>query len=341
MNIRKFTYSLLMVLFFSLTIKAQDGTSAYRFLEISTSARAFGLGGVNITTIDDDLNLADQNPGLLGPEIDMQVALNYMHYFGDSNFAGVRYGMAAGERGAWAAGIQYLGYGSMTSTDIDGNQTGSFSVKDIVFSGTYAHDFTDRLRGGINIKMIASTYEQYSAFAMAADLGINYYDEDKDMSLSLVLKNMGGQLKRFESTYDRLPFDIQLGWQQRLGSTPFSLSVTAWHLNKWSLPYYTHKAEDGIENQVLKDSFISNLFRHLVFGIQYAPSDKFYIGIGYNNKTRTDMSTYSRNFLSGFSAGVGLKVKSFGIGVAYAQPHKGGSSVMLNISTNIRELLRR
>ena len=96
-----------------------------------------------------------------------------------------------------------------------------------------------------------------------------------------------------------------------------------------------------MSTQVLKDSFVSNLLRHLVFGLQYSPSEKFYIGLGYNNKTRTDMSTYSRNFLSGFSVGMGLKVKSFAFGVAYAQPHKGGSSVMLNISTNLQDLMRR
>lgn len=337
----KYTILALLIPYVSATLRAQDGSSAYSFLEITSSAKAFALGGVNISTIDDDLNLADQNPGLLGPEIDIQLALNYMHYFGDSNFAGARFGMAAGERGAWSAGLQYLGYGSMTSTDISGQPTGSFSVKDIVISGIYSHDFTDRLRGGINFKMISSTYEQYSAFAMAADIGINYYNEERDLSLSAVLKNMGGQLKRFDSAYDRLPFDIQLGYTQGLGSSPFILSITAWHLNKWSLPYYTHKDEDGIDTQIIKDSFVSNLFRHLVFGLQYSPSDKFYIGVGYNNKTRTDMSTYSRNFLSGFSAGLGFRLKSISLGLAYAQPHKGGASIMLNLSTNIHELLRR
>jgi hypothetical protein len=204
----------------------------------------------------------------------------------------------------------------------------------------YAHDFTDRLRGGINVKMIYSSYEQYTAFAMATDLGLNYYDPDHDMSLSLVLKNLGGQIKRFDNDYDRLPFDIQLGWMQRLGSSPFQLSITAWHLNKWNLPYYDME-DNGSEIRVIKQSFMSNLFRHLVFGLQYAPSDKFYIALGYNYKTRTDMSTYNRNILSGFSIGAGLKVKSFALGVAYAQPHKSGSSIMLNLSTNLNELLRR
>ncbi len=320
---------------------AQEGRNAYSFLEVPTSSHVFTLGGGNITIIDDDLTLIDQNPGLLGAEIESQVSFNYMHYLGSSNFAGVKYGMAAGERGAWAIGIQYLGYGSMMQTEADGTIVGSFSPQDVVFSGTYAHDFTDRLRGGINVKMIYSNYEQYSAIALATDLGINYYDEERDMSLSFVLKNLGGQIKRFDEAYDRLPFDIQLGWMQRLGKSPFQLAITATHLTKWSLPYLAHEIENGIETEVMKDSFGSNLFRHLIFGLQYAPSDKFYVGLGYNHKMKTDMSTYQRNFLSGFSVGVGFKVKSFALGVSYAQPHKAGTSIMLNISANLRELLRR
>lgn len=331
----------LLILSVSFPLLAQEGRNAYSFLEVPTSSHAFALGGTNITIIDDDLNLTDQNPGLLGAEIESQVSFNYMHYLGSSNFAGIKYGMAAGERGAWAVGIQYLGYGSMTQTEADGTIVGTFSPQDVVFTGTYAHDFTGRLRGGINVKMIYSNYEQYSAFALATDLGINYYNEDKDMSLSLVVKNLGGQIKRFDEAYDRLPIDVQLGWMQRIGNSPFQISATAVHLTKWKLPYLARTTENGVETEKLKDSFGSNLFRHLIFGLQYAPSEKFYIALGYNYKMRTDMSTYQRNFLSGFSVGMGLKVKAFSLGVAYAQPHKAGSSIMLNLSANMSDLLRR
>lgn len=330
-----------LLIFLTLHVLAQEGRNAYSFLEVPTSSHAFALGGTNITIIDDDLTMVDQNPGLLGAEIESQVSFNYMHYLGSSNFAGVKYGMASGERGAWAIGIQYLGYGSMQQTEPDGTIVGSFSPQDVVFSGTYAHDFTERLRGGINVKMIYSNYEQYSAIALATDLGINYYNEERDMSLSLVVKNLGGQIKRFDDAYDRLPIDIQLGWMQRLGKSPFQLSITATHLTKWNLPYWARETKNGIETEVLKDNFGSNLFRHLIFGLQYSLSDKFYIGLGYNHKMKTDMSTYQRNFLSGFSVGVGFKAKAFAFGISYAQPHKAGSSIMLNISANMRELLRR
>lgn len=317
---------------------AQTGRTAYDFLNIPTSAHAYGLGGSGIAIIDDDVTLSAQNPALLGPENDKQIGVNYMHYMGSGNFAGARIALAAGERGAWSAGIRYLNYGSIDGYLPDGTPTGSFSPQDISFEGAYSHDITDRWRGGISLKMIYSNYEDYNAFALAADLGVNYYNEENDLSFSVVLANMGGQLKRFESSYDRLPFDIQLGYMQGLGTSDFSLAITARNLTHWKLPYYTHP-DNNDQVRELKSTFFSNFFRHLTFGLQYTPTDKFYIDLGYNYKMRTDMSTYQRNFLSGFSAGLGIKAKAFRVDVAYAMPHKSASTIMLNLGLNLTDLL--
>ena len=203
-------------------VASGDGSTAYNFLNISTSSHIYGLGGVNISLIDDDINVTDQNPALLGPEVEKQLGISYMRYIGESNFAGVKYGMAAGERSAWAVSVQYFDYGKMTSADVSGNITGTFSVKDICFGGTYSHDITDRLRGGISIKGIYSAYDEYSAFAVASDLGLNYFDPEKDLSLSFVVANLGGQVKRFNESYDRLPVDLRLGLTKMLANVPFS-----------------------------------------------------------------------------------------------------------------------
>lgn len=319
---------------------AQEGSSAYSFLGIAGSAQAFALGGTNISVIDTDLSMIDQNPALLGQEIEAQMGLSYMHYLGTSNFAAGKYGMANGTRGAWACGFKLLDYGSMQGYDEFGGATQTIRPLDLVIDGMYSYDFTNRLRGGIDVKFIYSHYDRYEAVALGVDAGINYYNEEKDLSLSAVLKNMGGQVKRFRTHYDRLPFDFQLGYTQRLGHSPLSLSLTATHLTKWKLPYYTHKEEDGITNQVLKSSTFSNLMRHLIIGLKASPENgRFWVAAAYNYKTRTDMATYQRNFLSGFSAGLGLRVRGWGFGVAYAMPHKKGASVMLNVALNISEVI--
>ncbi len=323
----------------TMSASAQDGSTAYNFLNVSSSARIYGLGGVNITTVEDDIYTADQNPGLLGPEMDNQLGFDYMRYIGGSNFAGLRYAHSAGEYGAWSAGIKYFGYGSIKGMDADGIATGDFSPKDMQFSGTYAHDIVGRLRGGVSLKMLYSSYEQYTAFAIATDLGINYYDEERDLSMSFVVANLGGQVKRFNETYDRLPVDVRLGWAKSFGTLPIRFSVTAWNLTKWHLPYYDYGDGTSTDSPEIKDSFGSNLLRHLVFAADLIPNDKFYISLGYNYKVRTDMSTYSRSFLSGFSLGAGLNVNRFAFAIALSQPHTGATTFMLNLRLNINDFI--
>ncbi|MDE7097394.1 MAG: type IX secretion system protein PorQ, partial [Muribaculaceae bacterium] len=322
----------------AITAQGQLAANAYSFLDVSSATHALALGGYAIALSGPDPMMVDQNPSLLGPEVGRVAALSYMRYFGSSNFAAARYAQSAGERGAWAIGVRYLDYGSIDGYTQDGSYTGSFRPQDIAVEGTYSHDFTDRLRGGINAKLIYSNYEEYTAVALAADLGINYYDDEKDLSLSAVIKNAGGQVKRFNESYDHLPFDIQLGYMQGLANGPFSLSITAHHLTHWKLPSYSHgqnnNGNSGSDSDTETENykFIPTLFRHLAFGLQYSPSDRFYVALGYNYKTRGDMSTYQRNFLSGFSLGVGLNVSDFAIGVSFSQPHKSASTLGLNLA---------
>ena len=320
-------------------VMAEGGSSSYEFLNIPTSAHAYALGGSGIAVVSDDVALADQNPALLGAEIEQQFSLGYRHYHGSGNFASARFGMGVGEYSAWAAGIRYLNYGSLTQYDPSGVAGGRFTPTDIVVEGSYSRDITNRWRGGVNLNFIYSHYDTYSAFALSVDLGVNYYDEQHDLSFSLVLRNAGGQIKRFDEAYNRLPFDVQLGYMQGLGHSPFSLAISAHNLTRWNLPYYTHPKDAQGDEQVLKSTFFSNFFRHLTFGLQFQPTDKFWLAIGYDYKMATDMSAYQRSFLSGFSVGGGLNVRGFGFGVAYAQPTRKVGTLMLNINCNLWELM--
>ncbi len=339
-NYRRLHIICMIVLGLALVCQAQDGTNAYNFLSVPVSSHVYAVGGHNISIIDDDINLVEQNPALMGGEIDKQVGLNYMRYLGGSNFMGARYGQGIGEHGAFAVGIQHYGYGSMQGYDITGVSTGQFSASDLAFNVTYSHDINAYLRGGITVKLLHSKYETFSATAIAADLGVNYYNPDHEFSASLVAKHLGGQIKKFNETKDPLPWDIQLGVTKTLSSLPLRLSLTAYGLTKWKSPYYTPQDKNNTRSALVKkESFGSNLLRHLVFGVEILPKNNIYLALGYNYRTRTDMSTYNRNFLSGFSLGAGLRVKAFGFGIALAQPHTGATTMMFNLTTTIGELL--
>jgi hypothetical protein len=311
------------------------GDTAYNYLNVSNSTRIYGLGGTNISLIDDDVLLTEQNPALLGPEMSKNLALSYMRYFAGSNFAALKYAHSAGENAAWSAGIDYFGYGSMTETMPDGSITGTFNASDVAFTGAYSHNLSERWRGGFNVKLLYSAYAGYSAMAVATDLGVNYFNEEQDASFSVVLSNLGGQVKKFNETTDKLPFDLRMGWSKGLGSSPLTLSITATNLTKWQLPYVDYG--DGTSDPEVRSTFTSNLFRHLIFGVEWTPTEQFYVDFGYNYKQRTDLSTTERNTLSGFSIGLGFKAHAFRFGAALARPHVAGTTFMVNFTTNLYE----
>ena len=320
------------------TVCAQENTTAYGYLNVSPSAHAYALGGHNVALIDDDINLVEQNPALLGPEFDHQVGLNYMRYIGSTNFAGARYGQGIDEHSAFQVGLQYFGYGSMSERDAAGIEMGTFSASDIAFSAGYTRDISGYWRGGAVLKYLYSKYADYSAGAIAVDLGVNYYDPNHELSFGLVIKNLGGQVKKFHDRRDKLPWDVELGYSQLFSSV--RLSVTATNLRHWHLPYYKIVNRNDPQSEIVKqDKFGSNLLRHLVFGLEFVPKDNMWIGLGYNYKTRTDMATYKRSLLSGFSIGAGLKVKAVGFNLAFAQPHSGATTFMFNLTTSIGELM--
>jgi hypothetical protein len=76
-----------------------------------------------------------------------------------------------------------------------------------------------------------------------------------------------------------------------------------------------------------------------VFGADIVSSPNWYLGLGYNYKTRTDMSTYSRSMLSGLSLAAGMKVSHFSFGLALAQPHSGATTFMLNLTYDLNNLI--
>ena len=331
----------LAALLLALPAAAQDGSTAYNFLNVTPSAHAYALGGHNISVIDHDIHLVEQNPALLGPEMNKQVGLNYMRYLGGSNFAGARYGQQAGKHGAWAVALQYFGYGSMEGYDLEGVSTGNFNASDVAFNVTYSHDINDYFRGGITAKYLYSKYADYTAGAVGIDLGVNYYNPLYEFSASLVVKNLGGQIKKFADSRDKLPIDIQVGATKLITGTPFRVSLTAYGLTKWHLPYYSPADKSNPEAGLVKhNKFGSNLLRHLVLGVEFLPNNNMYVALAYNHRTRTDMSSYQRSMLSGFSIGAGLRVNAFQFGVALAQPHSGATTFMLNVGTSLGELMR-
>ncbi len=299
------------------TTKAQDSRTGYNFLRLPVSAHAAALGGDNISIIEDDESMIFNNPALLSSVSDKTINLNYMNYMSGANTASASFNRIIKERASVAASAQFIDYGKMKETDENNIQTGEFSAKDISIAGYFSYMLTDRLAGGITAKFITSYIGDYNSIAMGVDLGLNYYDPEKEWSVSLVAKNLGGQMKAYDDQYDRMPIDIQLGASKRFAHMPFRISATLVNLNH------------------LDYKFIN----HLVAGVDIIISPTIWVGAGYNFRRANEMKITETDGESshgaGLSFGAGINLERFKLNLAYGKYHVSSSSILINLAYSL------
>lgn len=307
-------------------LHAQDADAAFQFLLLPSSSHAAALGGDNTSIIEDDVTLAYHNPALLANVSGSTLSFNYMSYLQRTHVASAAYNMLVGDRSALAFGAHYLNYGSMKNTDAEGNIIGNFSAKDMALMTTYSFDFSDRLSGGVTGKLIYSNYEQVYSLAVGVDLGLNYYNPETMLSVSVVARNLGGQVKTYDGTQEPLPFNLLVGFSKELTHAPIRLSLTLTDLNKW-------QAEDFYNTG--DDSWKALLLKHFILGADLFPTPNTYVSLGYNLLLRSELKHHTKRSLEGFSIGGGIQTQRIKVGLSYGKYHIAASSLMMNFAIGI------
>lgn len=298
---------------------AQDSQTGYNFLRLPVSAHAAALGSDNISIIEDDPSLMFHNPALLSSVSDKSLNLNYMNYMEGANAASASFSKIVKEKATIGVMAQFLDYGKMKEVDEHNVQTGEFSAKDIAIAGALSYQLGTNIVGGITARFITSYIGDFNAFAMGVDLGVNYYDPEKEWSVSATVKNLGGELDAFEEEYNKLPLDLQIGASKRLIGSPLRVSATLVDLNH------------------MNKKFI----HHLVAGADVILSPQIYVAIGYNFRRASEMEIISNDEERGSSHGAGLslgggvQLDRFKLNIAYGKYHVSSHSLLVNVSYSL------
>lgn len=310
---KKFVLTLISTLF-TCMLWAQESQTEYNFLRLPVSAHAAALGGDNITIIEDDPALMFSNPALASSVSDKTIGLSYMNYMSGANYMGASYTKALGEKGTIAGGVQYMNYGKMKEYDHNNTQIGTFNASEIAIEGIFSYELAHNLVGGITAKFINSYIGNYSSMAVGVDLGLNWFEPDYQWSVSVVAKNLGGQIKAYEENYGKMPMDVQVGVSKTFAALPVRLSATL-----VDLTHYDYR-------------FIN----HLNLGADILLSDNIWVGGGYNFRRADEMTIGTNEDSSahgaGFSVGGGINLERFKLNLAYGKYHAASSSVLVNLA---------
>ena len=328
MNIKIFS---LLLAVLPATALAQEYASAFNTLRLPASSHAAALGGQNVTLIEDEPTAGWYNPALYANVSDLSAGLDFMTYAAGSTWMGAHFVKAFGERHTMAVGAQYMNYGKMDETDEAGNTLGQFSAKDIVIGAGYSYLLSDRWTGGANLKMMVSNLADYTALAAAIDVGVNYYDDENDLSVSASLQNIGTQLKAYhDGQRTHLPFTLALGFSKGMAHLPVRFHVTMTDVTRWKSSYYV-LPENKDKDKSDKVGFGKIALNHFVLGLDILPTDYLYLSVGYNFRCAYELKASGSSHLAGLSAGAGVNVKHFKFGVSYAKYHQASNSIMANV----------
>lgn len=338
MTQRKIIYLLLTLVMCIPPLEAQikgAGSSVFHFLDLPVSSRLNALGGENVAIADDDISMAFLNPSLLTAHTDKVLQLNYAYYLAGTMFGSAMYGHNYNDN-YFAAGVHYLDYGKMSYADENGNLLGTeFTAKDISINLMYARQLGPLFRVGVTLKPIFSVYEQYTSFAMGADVGGHFQIADSTFHMGIALRNIGWQLKAFyEDDFgqhtEHLPLNLELGLSYRLAHAPIRFSLTLHNMQRWDIA--------PLESQV---KWYDMLIRHTIWAVDIVPkSEKFYLTVSYNHRRQAEMNIVDAGGIAGFAFGAGVKVYKFRVGFAMSQYSKSNFTYQVSLSTDINSFLK-
>ncbi len=305
------------------------GRHIYDFLNLAPSARHAALGGINISTWDDDPAFAAQNPALANDSMHKQLALSFVNYLADIGYGYVGYARHLDGIGTFHTGIQYVDYGKMQGADEFGNLTGEFGAQDLAwtlgFSRALALPISGSFQYGANLKVISSSLAPgFTSVGLATDLGAAYRSESKLFSAGMSLRNAGLQLSTYTPGASRapLPFEMVVGVSNKLRYMPLRFSITLIQLEHPNLIFTDPDAPQEFDlsgNPVdPPNQTLDRIVRHMVFGGEFLLGKSLRLRAGYNHMRRQELRSDDRGGFTGFSLGAGLRVRRFALDYGFS-----------------------
>lgn len=348
MNKKVYLLILLSFVFlFPHSLSAQiGGNSTYKFLNLTSSARAAAMGGSFVAVKDGDVTQALFNPSVISPQMDNSLGLSFVDFYTDINYGYASYAKSFNKIGTYALTMQYTNYGEFTYADETGQTYGTFTANEMALNIGWGRELDSLFSIGANLKMIYSGLEDYQSYGLAVDVAGSYHNPDKRLTLSLIARNIGTQLKPYRpDNYESLPFELNIGLSQRLKHLPFRYSILLTNLQKWDLTYDDpndpDQQVDPITGEVQDEDgfsdFADKAMRHIVIGGEFIPSKFLSIRFGYNYQRRQELGVYNKMGTVGFSWGIGLRISKFQIDFSRATYHLSGSPNYITIRTNLSD----
>lgn len=313
------------------------GQYSFSYVNIPSNARLVGLGGINVSLADEDVNLAFSNPALNGDTLSGMTSFSYLDYFADVSVVNAIYQHNFGRFGSWFIGVNHVDYGSFDSYDPSGADLGTFNAGETLIAIGRSHAI-GVFRVGGSLKFLNSSIGGFSANALVLDIGGVFIHPKKDFTTALVFKNMGAIINDYtDMSGSELPFDVQLGMTFKPEHMPVRFTITGYNLTDGNISYFNSNALEEEE----KPGDLDNALRHVNVGAELLLTKNINVRFGYNHLVRQELKLPDTGGGAGFSFGLMFRVKSFEFAYSRGGYHAAGGSNNFTLAVNTNRLLKK
>lgn len=285
------------------------GTTAYGFLKIDVSARSTAMGGAFVGLSDDASALYFNPAGLIQMET-RHFFTTYNNYLSDIQSGFLGYVHPYSDNLRLGGSICYFNYGSLTRTDDQGVNLGTFGASDFAMAVSLARLLNNRFSLGATGKFIFEKIEGYSSDALAFDLGVLYTSGDGRTRVGAVGQNIGAQLKGHTKSHkDPLPASIKLGISHQMRELPLTVALDA------------------------AQPFDNDIFFNL--GGELTALKPLYLRLGWSSFGRFSKTDSDKDNWAGFATGFGVTWKVYRFDYAYSSYADLGGVHKISISGEI------
>jgi len=281
------------------------GKAGMQFLKLGVGARATGMGGAFIASVD-DINSMFWNPAGITRIDNQEVMFHYQNWVADISHMAGAYAINLGSLGTFGISAVWVDYGDIEITRItnitpEGQTlpndvitiTGDLTTAtDIALGVAYARQMTDKFSMGGHIRYVQEKLAGYKANVLSFDFGSLYLTGFRSLRIAMTAQNFAPETK----------FDIPGANNFRLPLVfKIALAMELW--GEQGAPYRVTGNFDAIHPNDYEE--------RLHFGAELALREMLFVRGGY--KVNYDNESFS------FGAGANFKTgNGYGLTVDYA-----------------------
>lgn len=307
-------------------------STAIPFLQISSDARAGGMGDIGVATSSDAFSLYHNPAKIVFNKSKMSVGLSYVPWLRnltDDIFAGNlslvnRYD----ENSAWGVDFKYFSLGRIDLTTETGQDNGNINPSELAISGYYSLKLSEKFSMGVGLKYINSNLDiDNSSFqavnSFAVDISAYYQSDEENYGsfngryrLGANVANIGPKVEYSPGEENFIPTVAKIGGGFDFIFDDYNLLGVNLEFRKLLVPSSGSNSTrgwfDGMFTSLVDRSFGEELREtNWSLGAEYLYNKAFALRAGYFNESETKGN---RKF---FTLGAGFTAQAFTVDLSY------------------------